>query len=62
MYCKMTQNVIYYKILNIIHGVEKNVSLDLVYYLPVHKPYFILIVQRNNCFEMIRNVKLKMLP
>ena len=36
----------------------QNVSLDLVYVL-AHKPYSILIVHRNNCFEMIRNVKLK---
>ena len=37
---------------------QKNVIMDLVY-LPAHKPYLILIVQRNNCFEVIRNVKLQ---
>ena len=46
MYCKMTQNIMYQKILNIIHGVAKNVSLDLVY-VPAHKPYLILIVHRE---------------
>ena len=29
MYCKMTQNITYSKILNIIHGVAKNVSPNL---------------------------------
>ena len=28
-------------------------------YVPADKPY--LCAQRNNCFEMIRNLKLKML-
>ena len=46
MYCKMTQNITYQKILNIIHGVAKNVSLDLVY-VPAHKPNLILIVHRE---------------
>ena len=32
--------------LNVIHGVAKNVSLDLVY-VPAHKPYLILIVHRE---------------
>ena len=32
--------------LNIIYGVARNVSLDLVY-VPAHKPYFILIVHRE---------------
>ena len=32
--------------INIMHGVAKNVSLDLVY-VPAHKPYLILIVHRE---------------
>ena len=46
MYCKMTQNITYWKILNIIHGVVKYVSLEIVY-VPAHKPYPILIVHRE---------------
>ena len=32
---------------------------DTIVYVPADKPY--LCAQRNNCFEMIRNLKLKML-
>ena len=46
MYCKMTQNITYSKLLNIIHGVAKNVSPDLVY-VPAHKPNLILSVHRE---------------
>ena len=46
MYCKMTQNITYWKKINIIHGVAKNVSLDLVY-VPANKPYLILIVHKE---------------
>ena len=46
MYCTMTQNITYSKILNIIQGVAKNVSPDLVY-VPAHKPYLVLIVHRE---------------
>ena len=31
----------------------------ILVYVPADKPY--LCAQRNNCFEMIRNLKLKML-
>ena len=59
MCCKMTQNITYQKISNIIHGVTKNVSLDLVY-VPAHKLYLILTVHGEIIvLKLVRNVKLK---
>ena len=46
MYCKITQNITYQKKISIIHGVAKNVSLDL-FHVPAHEPYLILIVHKE---------------